>query len=191
MNERPPPSDRRTGRIGRSALLQLLAPTLGMEKSRDVVAHAARELGFPDPSSFSLDQAEALLQTLGSAEGIVGVVARFAVGRVGSLLEVEDDEPTETGVVLRPPTREAGTGSYTRLPTVSRSEIAALFATTLGPAKADEVLRQAAAHLGLGSGPWVRSQATTLLDHLAAAEGIVGVVARFSQPRVLAKLPAR
>jgi hypothetical protein len=182
------PHAHRPARIGRSALVQLLAPTLGMEKSREVVSSAAKELGLPDPASMTLDQAEALMNRLGTAEGIVGVVARFAVGRLVTLLETENDETTDTGIVVRPPKAEPSTGSYTRLPTVSMNDLVELFATTLGAPRASEVLRAAAAHLALGPGPWPRPQAMTLLDHLSAAEGIVGVVARFSQPRVLQKL---
>ena len=190
MNDRPrPPSLIPQGRVRRSALVQLLGATLGEEKSREALAMAAQQLGILDPISFSLEQAEGLLQLLGNEEGIVGVTARFALGRVGSLLTNDDDEPTETGVkVVRPPTSEPSTGSYNRLPTLSLNELVELFAPTLGAAKASEVIRSASGQLGIGAGPWPRPQATRLVDHLAAADGIIGVVARVSQPRVLQKL---
>jgi hypothetical protein len=189
MNDRPStPSELRSGRVRRSAVVQLLAPTLGLEKSREVVAAAARQLGYPDPVTFSLEQAESLLQHLTGAEGIVGVVARYAVNRVGTLVLSDDDEPTDTGIILRPPTHEPGTGSYNRLPTVSMSELVELFASSIDSARASELLRQAADQLKIGPGPWPRPQAVTLLEHLCTLEGMPGVVARYVQPRVLQKL---
>ncbi len=189
MNDRPStPSDHRNGRVRRSALVQLLAPTLGVEKSREVVAAAAKHLGFPDPVTFSLEQAESLLQHLAGIEGIVGVVARFAVNRVGSLVVADDDEPTDTGIVVRPPAYEVSTGSYNRMPTITMGELVELFASSLDAAKATELLRHAAEHVGVGPGPWPRPQVVTLLEHLCTVEGMPGVVARYVQPRVLQKL---
>jgi len=67
----------RSEAIGREDLAALLAPTLGQEKSEEVIVEALRQLGFP-LNPISLSQGLAALDQLASTEGIVGVAARFA-----------------------------------------------------------------------------------------------------------------
>ncbi len=63
--------------MGRHELTELLAPTVGLEKSDEVVLEGLRRLGFP-LDAFSLSQGLAVLDHLALTEGLVGVAARFA-----------------------------------------------------------------------------------------------------------------
>jgi hypothetical protein len=63
--------------LARHELTDLLAPTLGQEKSEEAVLEVLRRLGFP-LDVFSLNQALSVLEALASSQGLVGVAARFA-----------------------------------------------------------------------------------------------------------------
>jgi hypothetical protein len=71
-----PPGERRP----RSELVALLAHSLGMEKSDELVATAARRLHL-DASAFNRDEALRVLEDLMKLPGIVGITARFAKAR--------------------------------------------------------------------------------------------------------------
>src|SRR5690349_1156527 len=64
------------------AVAALLAHVLGWDKSAEVVAGAARRLGFKD-GSIGPDERQAILEDLSMEMGIVGVTARYALSRVG------------------------------------------------------------------------------------------------------------
>jgi hypothetical protein len=63
--------------LSRSELTDLLAPTLGEEKSDELVLETLRRLGYP-LDVFSLPQGLAVLENLALVEGLVGVAASFA-----------------------------------------------------------------------------------------------------------------
>ncbi len=67
--------------LARHELTDLLAPTLGQEKSEEAVLEVLRMLGIP-PDTFSFAQALAVLDALARSEGLVGVAARFAKAHV-------------------------------------------------------------------------------------------------------------
>jgi hypothetical protein len=58
-----------------------LANTVGMEKSREVVAESMQRLGLTAPQ-LDRDQASALLDDLARDDGLVGLTARFAKARL-------------------------------------------------------------------------------------------------------------
>jgi hypothetical protein len=67
----------RNDTLARHELTDLLAPTLGQEKSDEAVLEALRMLGLP-LDAFSSTQALSVLEALARSEGLVGVAARFA-----------------------------------------------------------------------------------------------------------------
>ena len=71
----------RTSTIDADQIAGLFAPSLGEEKSREIVREALRQNGAP---LVGIDQARALevLEGLASERGIVGVTARFAKARL-------------------------------------------------------------------------------------------------------------
>jgi hypothetical protein len=75
---RPPQSQRR---LAKTQLVELLAPTLGMEKGAEVIGMAATRLGI---FSEELDRTQALavMDSLAGGEDLVGIVAQFAKARL-------------------------------------------------------------------------------------------------------------
>lgn len=68
-------------RIPTSRLVELLAPTLGHEKSSDVVFKSARALNF-NTAFVTVTQAMQVLTQLENEPGLVGIVARLAKARL-------------------------------------------------------------------------------------------------------------
>ena len=90
VQARVPEDDRRTsssreptklGNDGSSAMLEqmvsLLAPSLGEERSRDAIAAAAEQLGVKVPQC-TRENALAILESLSTDAGLIGIVARLA-----------------------------------------------------------------------------------------------------------------
>src|SRR5687767_7219409 len=61
-------------------LASLLSSALGEEKSQEVVTSAARTLGYPT-GFYTATEVRAIFNLLSRAEGLIGVVARFAHSR--------------------------------------------------------------------------------------------------------------
>src|SRR4051794_39413115 len=74
-------------RVARQEIVALLAPTLGLEKSEEVVVGAMRGLGLP-LDAVEQDDVFAILDILGRVAGLIGVAARFARGRLAKLAAV-------------------------------------------------------------------------------------------------------
>ena len=68
---------------------------------------------------------------------------------------------------------------------LSRVELVAMLAESLGSEKALQAVTAGAATLGLVAADFDREEALRLLDHLAAEQGLVGIVARFAKARVI------
>src|SRR5689334_17242444 len=66
--------------ITREDIAVLLASALGQDKSDEIVASAARAAGI-SRTSYVADDIRGIFDRLVKAEGLVGVVARFAVSR--------------------------------------------------------------------------------------------------------------
>ena len=66
----------------------------------------------------------------------------------------------------------------------SQEQIASLMFASLGEEKANALVRDAVASLGLGAGPYEESASLELLEHIAATPGIVGITARFAKARI-------
>jgi hypothetical protein len=203
-----------SGHIPLLELVALLAPTLGQEKSHDVVEEAARALGI---TADEVETAVALrlLEALGKESGIVGVAARFARQRFESRPAAEnanaqEEPPISSGPSSAPssapsssPTSAASSAASSGGPssgprriggprhgstpkrTVERHSLVALLAPTLGQEKAEDVVVGALRLLGLPEDNLDQRQALAMLEQLAGVPGLVGVTARFAKARVI------
>ncbi len=156
--------------IHKDELAMLLASALGLEKSVEVVTAAARSLGLSG-ASYSHEEARSLFDALSRVDGLVGVVARFAVSR-GDLEEVLSRTP-------------ASIRAMKTLPAPEEIDLISLLSPALGVEKAREATMEAATRLGLDGEVLSREGVLAVLDDLSQKEGIVGVVARFAKTRFL------
>jgi hypothetical protein len=174
--------------IPKDEVVALLASALGQEKSEEVVAQAARSLALP-ATAWSGGEVRAIVTKLADAEGLIGVVARFALSRgdVDRLVgppphAAEPPAPSSRRPRLHPPPSQRTSEEAPRTGVV---DLLPLLAPALGAEKARDAVHAAAARLGLDPGHLTRPQAVTVLEELARSEGIVGVVARFATARFL------
>ena len=156
----------------------LLASALGQDKSDEIVATTVRALGITR-ATYTGEDVRAIFERLAKSEGLVGVVARFAVSR-GDVekLAVRAD-------ALAPPSHRSVGGPVpeTLPPTV---DIMHLLAPALGTEKARDAIEAAAARRGVDTSKGLsHAVALAVLDEMTTVEGIVGVVARFAKARFL------
>ena len=165
----------------------LLASALGQDKSDEVVSTAARSLGFVR-GTFSGEEIRAIFERLVTSEGLVGVVARFAVSR-GDVDKLVARAPQRTDALTARRLRfEAGARPLGGAPSPSPASIdlMPLLAPALGAEKARDAIAAAAARRGVDIAEGLsQSGALEVLDEMARIEGIVGVVARFAKARFL------
>jgi hypothetical protein len=170
-------------KIARSKIAALLAPTLGQEKSNELVLVEARRLRL-ETDELTPEGATHILEALCSQDGLVGVVARFALARQETLTLLRRASAGESAVARE--VQSAPSGSVS----IAASELLAYLAPSLGEEKAIEVLVATSAKLGLSRGPYSRPDALRILEAMAKAEGVIGVVARFATARFVLKYPA-
>lgn len=163
-------SDDRT--IPRDQVTRLLASALGQEKSEEVVGTAARAHGIAG-LAFSPDEVREIFQSLSRSEGLVGVVARFAISRGDVEALVAEAPLSNRQPSLRPE------------PKAVAVDLVPLLAPALGTEKARDATEASATKLGIDLTQLTREQALLLLDDMAATDGMVGVVARFAKARLL------
>jgi hypothetical protein len=171
--------------ITRQDIAVLLAPALGQDKSDEVVASAAREAGITRTSYLS-DDIRVIFERLVKAEGLVGVVGRFAVSR-GDVERLVARVPRQPAVqVGRPDYGAAAQSAPQSLPPSVAIDIMHLIVPALGTEKARQAIEQAAARRGVDIATGLSyNGALAVLDEMANVEGIVGVVARFAKARFL------
>lgn len=172
--------------ITKDDIAVLLASALGQDKSDEVVATAARAAGISHTAYVS-DDIRGIFDKLVKAEGLVGVVARFAVSRgdVEKLIARVGQEPAKAGS----PNARSGDREAQPPPSLPPSvaiDIMHLIVPALGIEKSRDAIEQAAARRGvdLASG-LTYNGALAVLDEMTKIEGIVGVVARFAKARFL------
>lgn len=164
--------------IAKEQLTRLLAAALGEEKGDEIVTAAAHALGFAG-QEFAPEEARAIFERVAKTEGLIGVVARFALSR-GELDAVIHSTPSPA-----PCAPKAAEGPP--LPAHGGAvDLVALLGPALGMEKARDATTIAAARLGLDAASLSRQDALRVLDELAREEGIVGVIARFAKARFLA-----
>jgi hypothetical protein len=170
-------------KMRRSQLVGLLAPTLGLEKTEEVVQAASRKLRIPLGDELTGAQAAAILDELTQWNGIVGVVARFVKTRG----ELEDLPPPSVPPSSQPsPPPQSPSPKDAR---VRREELVALLSPALGDAKSEEAISAYAPKVGSTGTDFTRAQAAKMLELMSASDGILGVVASFARARFLLKFP--
>jgi hypothetical protein len=162
----------------------LLTSALGQDKSDEVIVSTARTLGIAR-SAYTADDVRAIFDKLVKAEGLVGVVARFAVSRgdVDKLIARAPKvlPPVQVG---RPQFR-VGTSAAPPAST-ERVDLMHLLAPALGAEKARDAIEHAASRRGVDFATGLsHAGALAVLDEMTKVEGIVGVVARFAKARFL------
>ena len=187
----PDPVDRRD-------IVSLFAPTLGWDKSEELVNGVRYKLCLPR-GAMSAAQALTILDELALEPGIVGVTARFLRSR-GDLLRNAPPTSERTGVRpvedpadVSPPSSKV---SPRRDPPREEArldvrELTDLLAGTLGNEKAQEAIAAGAKRLALPEGRITHAQASLLFEDLARQPGLVGITARFAKARLMLKLGGR
>jgi hypothetical protein len=183
-------------KIKRSQLVGLLSPTLGHDRSDQLVAGTARDLGVPVADDVRVDHVLQILDRLGTAEGMVGVAARFVRVRgeleamIGGAPDSLRSQASFSMTVV--PTPMGGVPSLARQPAVPRvtlEEISVFVAPAVGDVVARDAVASHAAKLGLSGQGGTRAEAAAILDSMSKVDGILGVVASFAKARFLLKYP--
>lgn len=152
----------------------------------EIVTTTARSLGISRPD-LGAEDVRAVFDKLVKVEGLVGVVARFAISR-------GDVDKLIARTPRLPPSQQIGRPAFrVSAPVPPRPglvpdtvDIVHLLAPALGAEKAREAIEQAAARRGVDVATGLsRAGAMAVLDEMTAVEGIVGVVARFAKARFL------
>jgi hypothetical protein len=68
-------------RYTRADLVSMFAASIGEGVANDRILHTARNLGLPT-DSFTLEEAQRILEDIASEPGLIGITARFAKSRV-------------------------------------------------------------------------------------------------------------
>jgi hypothetical protein len=165
------------------AVVALLAPTVGWEKSEDAVASSIRRLGL-DEGHLGPDQVRQVLEDLSVEQGMVGVTARVVLTR-------KSPSRNDIPIVTIPPSSsnpppDDAPASVRLVGTIGLHEVKSQLAPLLGADKADSALGDAVRRQALPRERLDREQAARLLDDLGHQDGVVGMAARFVRPRVLA-----
>lgn len=167
------------------SLIEMLAATLGWEKSADVVNAAAQRLGLP-MVVITPSQATALLSELALAPGMVGVTARFARSRMEFSCPPSSPSSGRSSITPQTAGDESPPSSpKSRARTLLIGELVALLATTVGRDRAEEAILEAVRRLGLPTRALTREQTLAVLDDLASRAGLVAVTARFAKARAI------
>jgi hypothetical protein len=186
--------------ISKEDIAVLLASALGQDKSDEVVTSTARSLGITR-TAFTADDIRAIFEKLVKAEGLVGVVARFAVSRrdVDRLVAQASQVSQAPSAMARPELRasghagpvgsaSSGTSGNSLSPSARAAtvDIVPLIAPALGIEKARDAIEAAAARRGVDIATGLsHAGALAVLDEMTKVDGIVGVVARFAKARFL------
>lgn len=182
-----------------------LAPALGEEKSVEVIAVTAQQLGLVEP--FQPEAVTAILDWLARSPGLVGITARFVRSRESrrrKALQSIDSETTRPPTALRASTMRAqnlrASSSLSSSSTAAQPDsapvssaptrieverIAELFAPSIGQEKGEDCIRGAMRELGLRDEALDLQQTLSVLEWLAGVGGIIAVTARFVKARVI------
>jgi hypothetical protein len=151
-----------------------LAPAIGYEKSREVIAAAVQTLGRFD--------AEAVLELLTREPGLVGVAARFARTRKPHLAgQLPPPDPAPSSRSLEPEHRVDPPPKRV----VPTKAIADLLANSLGAEASAEIVQQTVQRLGFDGAELDMPRAMKVLETMAKAPGLPGIAARFAKARVI------
>jgi hypothetical protein len=161
----------------------MLAPTLGWDRSVEVVVGALRRLGLKD-EDLRNEERRAILEDLAMEAGIVGVTARYALSRVGG-----GSRPDHKSVSIPPssiPTPDSSAAQRLAA-TLPVHELVAQLATMMGTEKSEATVLAGLKRLDLPRERLDREQVGRLLDDLGRQEGLVGITVRFVRPKIVAR----
>jgi hypothetical protein len=159
------------------ALVSWFAAPLGRHTGYEIVVTVVRDLGF-SPTALEEDDVTKVLEVLEKRDGVVALVARGALRRMGKR------PPTQTSLAAVTPRREGElrprSGTFAAVEeTVRREELEALLAAALPEGAAREAL--AAYTPWLDGGQCTPARALALLDRMAQDGGAIGVAATFAK----------
>ncbi|HTA89365.1 MAG TPA: hypothetical protein VK745_07315 [Polyangiaceae bacterium] len=184
VSSNPPPRDQS---VSFEQLAALIVPTLGKEKSHELILSRAKSLGY-SADRLNLEQALKILAVIGSESGIVGVAARFAKTRLVTPHKKQMQAQSMPRSLA--PAVEAPVSSVSPSVggTLESEELVALLAQSLGTEKSREVVHSALSDLRITPGRLTAGQANAVLEITAKIEGIVGVTSRFAKARLILQL---
>ena len=146
------------------ALVALLAPASGVERSKTVIVEECARLGVPYPPTGPA--LERVVDALSMRSGAIGTSIRLAFRRATK--ELNASPPPHGGPEPKP-----------------TPDLIALLAPVLGDDKAQSVVRDACARLGLGASSLSTTDSRRVLDLLSAGGDFVATIARFAKARTL------
>jgi len=175
---------------------QLLASTLGSERSAELVFAVVRDLGL-DASKLAADEALQILEILSRRPGIVGITSRFAMARLAPAAPDSGrgrapSPDSQPGASRAPPSghQTRAIAAEERVPpsqvqpaTLPLDLLAGLLAPSMGNERAEELVRAATRGYPTDGGRITHADAVAVLEALAQQPGIVGVTARFAKVR--------
>jgi hypothetical protein len=161
--------------VSLDALVALLAPTHGEERARELARNALDSLGITE-SFFSVQDAIRVLERLPESPGIAASVSHFALARLAL---------RETNTSSRRPNVSKPTPPVPKSGSLTRADLAALLAPTLGQEKSDEMIKETLQKLGLSLDPISTEDGLAVLEELAKSAGIAGIASRFAKARLL------
>lgn len=171
--------------ISKDEIAVLLASALGQDKSDEVVTTAARALGITR-TAYTGEDVRAIFEKLVKIDGLIGVVARFAVSRRDVERLITRAESMVSPQIGRPDFAAAMGSAPARRGVTATVDILPLIAPALGVEKARDAIEAAAARRGVDIATGLsHTGALAVLDEMTKVEGIVGVVARFAKARFL------
>jgi len=165
------------------SLIEMLAASLGWEKSAEVVDAAVMRLKYPQVL-VTPEQASDILAELAKSRGMVGVTARFARSRMGLPIpsaassRASSSGPTTSKAV-------AATSNRGMARSILIGELVKLLSGTEGQERAEEAVLDAIRRLRLPSRALSRNQTLAVLDDLASRTGPMAVTANFAKARAI------
>jgi len=146
--------------VTRARLIDMLALSVGEEKSKALVDEALAEQGVAGGVPPTEPQARQALERIARLGGVAGAAARLALARLS------------VGAAPRPSTPAA-------------FDLVAQLTPALGQERATEQVNAACRRLAVDPSRLTREQAGRVLEALSAEAGLVGVTARFAKARLL------
>lgn len=180
----------------RAEAVGLLAPALGDEKARQVVASAASTLGI-DGDEWTTAAMRSIFEHIAKEPGLVGLTARVVTRRLrpgggtgftehsGAAVAEKSAGPPQDGA---PPSSSTSAASHPGTEVVRTAgkpweSVSDLLVHALGVAGARSAVENAVHALGLGRS-LTYGEALKVLEHIAREPGVVGIAARFAKTRL-------
>lgn len=166
------------------SLIEMLASSLGWEKSAEVVEATVQQLKYP-PVLITPEQASDILAELAKRRGMVGVTARFARSRMGLPITPAVSRRAPSVVGGAPSNVVASASRRGMAQSILIGELVKLLSGSEGQERAEEAVLDAIRRLRLPSRALSRNQTLAVLDDLASRTGPMAVTANFAKARAI------